>query len=137
MRFPRVVKVVEGLVKTFMPGTGVKSCSANQTPALRTKVLEEFSKEDSDLRVLVVHYSVAGVGINLTAASHLLLYDDFLPHEKTQLKGRLVRMGQKNDLVSVTTLDSLRFEKSYTQRKATVLYELEALGTICALSSSG
>ena len=125
VRFPRVVKVVEGLVKTFMPGTGVKSCSANQTPALRTKVLEDFSKEDSDLRVLVVHYSVAGVGINLTAASHLLLYDDFLPHEKTQLKGRLVRMGQKNDLVTVTTLDSLRFEKSYIQRKATVLYELE------------
>lgn len=135
VRFPRVVRVVESLVKKANPDLKVKAVSASQDPERRASILEEFSKEDSDLSVLVIQYSVAGVGINLTSASHLLLYDHFLPHEATQLKGRLLRMGQKNDTISVTTLDSLPFQKSYPQRKATVLYELEKAAQALSLAT--
>jgi len=124
VRFPRIVKVLERLLKTNFPETKVKCCYVNQTPERRMTILDSFAR-DSSIKVLIVQYSVAGVGINLTAASHLLTYDSFLSYEFDQLKGRLLRMGQKNEVVDVTILEDLDYEKSYLSRKGAVIYELD------------
>jgi len=63
-------------------------------PSARADVIKRFQTSPS-LRVLIVQYSVAGTGIDLTAANHVFSFDPLLPSTlKTQLIGRVHRYGQ-------------------------------------------
>lgn len=63
-------------------------------PSSRSDTIKRFQTSPS-LRVLIVQYSVAGTGIDLTAANHVFSFDPLLPSSlKTQLIGRIHRYGQ-------------------------------------------
>ncbi|VDN17401.1 unnamed protein product [Gongylonema pulchrum] len=53
-----------------------------------------------------------GLGINLTAANHIILHDiDFNPYNDKQAEGRCHRMGQKKDVYVVRLISAETIEE--------------------------
>lgn len=60
----------------------------------RQSLIERFQSE-SDLFIFLLSTKAGGLGINLTAASHIILHDiDFNPYNDKQAEDRCHRLGQ-------------------------------------------
>lgn len=65
---------------------------------VRQALVDEFT-EDEDIPVFLLSTKAGGMGINLTAASVVILFDqDFNPHNDKQAADRAYRIGQKRDV---------------------------------------
>ncbi|KZT56567.1 hypothetical protein CALCODRAFT_435549 [Calocera cornea HHB12733] len=65
---------------------------------VRQSLVDEFS-EENDIPVFLLSTKAGGMGINLTAASVVVLFDqDFNPHNDRQAADRAYRIGQKRDV---------------------------------------
>jgi SWI/SNF-related matrix-associated actin-dependent regulator 1 of chromatin subfamily A len=65
---------------------------------LRQSLVDEFN-ENSDIGVFLLSTRAGGMGINLTAASVVILFDqDFNPHNDKQAADRAYRIGQTRDV---------------------------------------
>jgi len=66
---------------------------------VRQSLVDQFTKEDMKLPVFLLSTKAGGMGINLTAASVVILFDqDFNPHNDKQAQDRAYRIGQKQDV---------------------------------------
>ena len=64
----------------------------------RLGLVDEFN-QDETIPVFLLSTKAGGMGINLTAASVVILYDqDFNPHNDKQAADRAYRIGQKRDV---------------------------------------
>ncbi|EJD36051.1 hypothetical protein AURDEDRAFT_117177 [Auricularia subglabra TFB-10046 SS5] len=64
----------------------------------RLGLVDEFNQDES-IEVFLLSTKAGGMGINLTAASVVILFDqDFNPHNDKQAADRAYRIGQKNDV---------------------------------------
>lgn len=75
----------------------------------RQSLVDEFT-EDEDITVFLLSTKAGGVGINLTAASVVVIYDqDFNPHNDRQAADRAYRIGQerKVEVIKLITKDSI------------------------------
>ena len=69
------------------------------TPVDERQVLVDEFNEDKDLSVFLLSTKAGGMGINLTAASVVILFDqDFNPHNDRQAQDRAYRIGQTRDV---------------------------------------
>lgn len=60
--------------------------------------MDEFNEDDS-IPVFLLSTKAGGMGINLTAASVVVLFDqDFNPHNDRQAADRAYRIGQKRNV---------------------------------------
>ena len=81
----------------------------------RQKVIDEFEKND-EVRVFLLSTRAGGFGINLTAASVVVLFDlDFNPFNDAQAEDRAHRVGQTRDvtvykLLTTETIEERIFE---------------------------
>jgi len=65
---------------------------------VRQALVDEFT-EDEGIPVFLLSTKAGGMGINLTAASVVILFDqDFNPHNDKQAADRAYRIGQKRDV---------------------------------------
>ena len=67
----------------------------------------------------VTHTSAGGMGINLTAASVVIIYDqDFNPHNDLQAADRAYRIGQQRDVdvMKLITKGTIEVRSTITQR---------------------
>ncbi|KAF9033295.1 hypothetical protein BDZ89DRAFT_947818 [Hymenopellis radicata] len=65
---------------------------------VRQSLVDEFT-EDDDIPVFLLSTKAGGMGINLTAASVVIMFDqDFNPHNDRQAQDRAYRIGQKRDV---------------------------------------
>ena len=65
---------------------------------VRQGLVDEFT-EDESIQVFLLSTKAGGLGINLTAASVVILFDqDFNPHNDRQAADRAYRIGQKRDV---------------------------------------
>ncbi|KAF9227391.1 hypothetical protein BS17DRAFT_727605 [Gyrodon lividus] len=65
---------------------------------VRQSLVDEFT-EDESIPVFLLSTKAGGMGINLTAASVVILFDqDFNPHNDRQAQDRAYRIGQKRDV---------------------------------------
>ncbi|KAJ6499246.1 SNF2 family N-terminal domain-containing protein [Mycena sanguinolenta] len=65
---------------------------------VRQSLVDEFSEQES-ISVFLLSTKAGGMGINLTAASVVIMYDqDFNPHNDRQAQDRAYRIGQKRDV---------------------------------------
>nr|VWO95022.1 Uncharacterized protein [Ganoderma boninense] len=65
---------------------------------VRQSLVDEFS-EDESIPVFLLSTKAGGMGINLTAASVVIMFDqDFNPHNDKQAQDRAYRIGQKRDV---------------------------------------
>ncbi|KAI9632463.1 putative Swi2/Snf2-related ATPase, component of the SWR1 complex [Dioszegia hungarica] len=75
----------------------------------RQALVDEFT-DDSDITVFLLSTKAGGVGINLTAASVVVIYDqDFNPHNDRQAADRAYRIGQEREVevIKLITKDSI------------------------------
>ncbi|EJF65407.1 hypothetical protein DICSQDRAFT_51421 [Dichomitus squalens LYAD-421 SS1] len=65
---------------------------------VRQSLVDEFT-EDESIPVFLLSTKAGGMGINLTAASVVIMFDqDFNPHNDKQAQDRAYRIGQKRDV---------------------------------------
>lgn len=65
---------------------------------VRQSLVDEFNEDDS-ITVFLLSTKAGGMGINLTAASVVVMFDqDFNPHNDRQAQDRAYRIGQKRDV---------------------------------------
>ncbi|AFR99038.2 hypothetical protein C343_07023 [Cryptococcus neoformans C23] len=75
----------------------------------RQSLVDEFN-DDTDITVFLLSTKAGGVGINLTAASVVVIYDqDFNPHNDRQAADRAYRIGQerKVEVIKLITKNSI------------------------------
>lgn len=85
-------EVVEQIAKTF--GRSCVAVYGNTTIKARDKHVEDFQNNE-DIELFVGNIKAAGVGITLTASSHVVFVEqDWVPGNVTQAEDRTHRMGQ-------------------------------------------
>ncbi|EFO23163.2 SNF2 family domain-containing protein [Loa loa] len=107
------------------------------TPVMeRQDVINEYNSSP-DLFVFLLSTKAGGLGINLTAANHIILHDiDFNPYNDKQAEGRCHRMGQTKDVfvVRLISADTVEEEMLALAQKKLEL-EKEVTGTSAAENS--
>ncbi|CAJ0587734.1 unnamed protein product, partial [Mesorhabditis spiculigera] len=101
-----------------------------QTPVLdRQDLINEFN-EDPSIFVFLLSTRAGGLGINLTAANHIIIHDiDFNPYNDKQAEDRCHRLGQKKP-VHVVRLVSKDTVEEGMERLAKRKLELEREVTV-------
>jgi SWI/SNF-related matrix-associated actin-dependent regulator 1 of chromatin subfamily A len=65
---------------------------------VRQSLVDEFNEDDS-ITIFLLSTKAGGMGINLTSASVVVMFDqDFNPHNDRQAQDRAYRIGQKRDV---------------------------------------
>jgi ATP-dependent DNA helicase len=73
----------------------------------RQQYIDEFNDSSNDLFVFLLSTRAGGLGINLTAADTVILFDsDWNPHQDSQAQDRCHRIGQKRPVVVYRLLTS-------------------------------
>ncbi|VDM20281.1 unnamed protein product [Wuchereria bancrofti] len=107
------------------------------TPVMeRQDVINEYNSSP-DLFVFLLSTKAGGLGINLTAANHIILHDiDFNPYNDKQAEGRCHRMGQTKEVfvVRLISADTVEEEMLALAQKKLEL-EKEVTGANTAESS--
>ncbi|KAL3124144.1 hypothetical protein niasHT_004733 [Heterodera trifolii] len=82
------------------------------TPVLeRQELINKFNNESTDFSIFLLSTKAGGLGINLTAANHIIIHDiDFNPYNDKQAEDRCHRMGQTKEvhvfrLISKNTIE--------------------------------
>ncbi|GJJ06223.1 hypothetical protein Clacol_000413 [Clathrus columnatus] len=94
--FSQVLDILQAILKNrktkFLVLTGSTAVDVRQA------LVDEFN-EDESIPVFLLSTKAGGMGINLTAASVVVLFDqDFNPHNDRQAADRAYRIGQKQDV---------------------------------------
>ncbi|KAG2015484.1 SNF2-family ATP dependent chromatin remodeling factor snf21 [Coprinopsis cinerea AmutBmut pab1-1] len=95
-QFTQILDILQVILKNkgikFLVLTG-------STPVdVRQSLVDEFT-EDEDIPIFLLSTKAGGMGINLTAASVVVMFDqDFNPHNDKQAQDRAYRIGQKRDV---------------------------------------
>ena len=94
---------------------------------VRQALVDEFN-EDESITVFLLSTKAGGMGINLTAASVVILFDqDFNPHNDRQAADRAYRIGQKRDVDVVKLITKGSIEEDLLRLGATKLALDEAV----------
>jgi len=99
-QFTQVLDILQAILKQkeirYLLLTGSTAVDVRQS------LVDEFSETDA-ISVFLLSTKAGGMGINLTAASVVIMFDqDFNPHNDRQAQDRAYRIGQKHD-VDVTS----------------------------------
>lgn len=85
---------------------------------MRQEAIDRYSKKDSDKFVFLLCTRAGGLGINLTAADTVIIYDsDWNPQNDLQAQARCHRIGQKKNvtiyrLITTNTYEREMFDKA-------------------------
>ena len=90
-----------------------------QTPVIsRNKFMEEFNSEGNQVRVFILSTRTGGLGINLAAASIVIILDsDWNPQMDLQAMDRAHRMGQKQDVTVYRLITRDSVEEKIIERQ--------------------
>jgi len=95
-QFTQVLDILQAVLKNrkikYLLLTGSTAVDVRQS------LVDEFN-EDESITVFLLSTKAGGMGINLTAASVVVMFDqDFNPHNDRQAQDRAYRIGQKRDV---------------------------------------
>jgi chromodomain-helicase-DNA-binding protein 7 len=85
---------------------------------MRQEAIDRYSKKDSEKFVFLLCTRAGGLGINLTAADTVIIYDsDWNPQNDLQAQARCHRIGQKKNvtiyrLITTNTYEREMFDKA-------------------------
>jgi SWI/SNF-related matrix-associated actin-dependent regulator of chromatin subfamily A-like protein 1 len=119
--------VIAGLAERF--GTAAVTITGADSPIRRQAAVDAL-QTDPSVRLLAGNIQAAGVGINLTAATHVVFNDlDWVPGNHWQAEDRIYRIGQTSTafatyLYAPGTLDS--YVAALLEEKARTIGVLEA-----------
>ncbi|GJE95475.1 ATP-dependent helicase [Phanerochaete sordida] len=114
-------RVLEHQKVKFVVLTGSTPVDARQS------LVDEFT-EDESIQVFLLSTKAGGMGINLTAASVVIMFDqDFNPHNDKQAQDRAYRIGQKRDVDVVKLITKGSIEEDMLELGMTKLALDEAV----------
>ena len=91
-------EVIDKIYDALKPGTAVKF-DGRTSMSMRDKAVHTFQQNDQ-IRVFVGGIKAAGVGITLTASSHVIFAElDWVPGVMSQAEDRCHRIGQHNSVL--------------------------------------
>ncbi|KAE9411430.1 hypothetical protein BT96DRAFT_12158 [Gymnopus androsaceus JB14] len=94
---------------------------------VRQSLVDEFT-EDLSIPIFLLSTKAGGMGINLTAASVVIMFDqDFNPHNDRQAQDRAYRIGQKRDVDVVKLISRGTIEEDMLKLSAMKLALDEAV----------
>ena len=83
----------------------------------RQTAIDAFSREDSDCFIFLLSTRAGGLGINLTAADTVVIYDsDWNPQNDSQATARCHRIGQKQEVTVYRLLTQNTYEYEMFER---------------------
>ncbi|RHY47090.1 hypothetical protein DYB30_012496 [Aphanomyces astaci] len=83
----------------------------------RQRSMDTFNDPTGGLQVFLLSTRAGGLGINLTGADTVILYDsDWNPHQDNQAQDRCHRIGQTKDVVVYRLITENSFENRMLQR---------------------
>ncbi|KAG8863277.1 hypothetical protein FRB96_008768 [Tulasnella sp. 330] len=108
--FSQFTQVLD-IIKAIFAHKGIKYLVLTGTTAVdeRQGLVDEFN-EDETIPVFLLSTKAGGMGINLTAACVVIIFDqDFNPHNDKQAMDRCYRIGQKRDVevIKLLTKDTI------------------------------
>jgi SWI/SNF-related matrix-associated actin-dependent regulator 1 of chromatin subfamily A len=95
-QFTKVMDVLEAVFET----KGITFCRLDGATNIadRQSIIDEFHT-DEDIKVFMLSTRAGGVGINLTCANRVVIFDSgFNPHDDVQAENRSHRLGQTRDV---------------------------------------
>lgn len=106
------------------------SILTGSTPVdVRQTLVDEFT-EDTNIPVFLLSTRAGGMGINLTAASVVIMFDqDFNPHNDKQAQDRAYRIGQKRDVEVIKLISRGTIEEDILKLGQTKLALDEAVAS--------
>ena len=117
------VRIINGLTKS-------KATSANPANQTRGKILSEF-RESSGFGVLILSPFVAGIGLTITEANHVIHYGRWWnPAVESQATDRAYRIGQEKEVfvhLPILRDDTGRIPSSFDQKLDKLLSEKQKL----------
>ena len=99
MRLPQFTQVLD-ILQAILKHKKIKYLLLTGSTAVdvRQSLVDEFN-EDESITVFLLSTKAGGMGINLTSASVVVMFDqDFNPHNDRQAQDRAYRIGQKRDV---------------------------------------
>ncbi|KAF8893799.1 SNF2 family N-terminal domain-containing protein [Infundibulicybe gibba] len=124
-QFTQILDILQAVLKNkriqYLLLTGSTPVDVRQT------LVDEFTEDDS-IPVFLLSTKAGGMGINLTAASVVIMFDqDFNPHNDRQAQDRAYRIGQKRDVEVVKLISRGTIEEDMLKLGETKLALDEAV----------
>lgn len=95
-QFTQILDILQAILK--LKNTKYLILTGSTAVDVRQSLVDEFT-EDESIPVFLLSTKAGGMGINLTAASVVIMFDqDFNPHNDRQAQDRAYRIGQKRDV---------------------------------------
>ncbi|KAF1983741.1 hypothetical protein K402DRAFT_396487 [Aulographum hederae CBS 113979] len=92
-----MLDILEKYIKN-MAGFNYRRMDGNTSIKVRQTLVDEFNQEP-DLHVFLLTTKVGGLGVNLTGANRIIIYDpDWNPSTDIQARERAWRLGQKREV---------------------------------------
>ncbi len=109
--FSQFVSMLE-LLEQFLDRTGFRSQTLHGgiTASNRHRAITRFC-ENGEVDVFLISTKAGGVGINLTAATEIIIFDsDWNPQNDIQATARAHRIGQKHEVTVYRLITSSSYE---------------------------
>lgn len=111
-----MLDILEKYVKS-MRGFTYRRMDGNTPIQLRQNMVDEFNN-DPDLHVFLLTTKVGGLGINLTGADRVIIYDpDWNPSTDLQARERAWRLGQKREVTIYRLMTAGTIEEKIYHRQ--------------------
>jgi DNA excision repair protein ERCC-6 len=111
-----MLDILEKYVKS-MRGLKYRRMDGNTPIHLRQSMVDEFNN-DPDLHVFLLTTKVGGLGINLTGADRVIIYDpDWNPSTDLQARERAWRLGQKREVTIYRLMTAGTIEEKIYHRQ--------------------
>ncbi|KAL9129191.1 MAG: hypothetical protein Q9217_002295 [Psora testacea] len=111
-----MLDILEKFIKTM---DGVKYRRMDGTTAIRTRqdLVDEFNNNE-DAHVFLLTTKVGGLGVNLTGADRVIIYDpDWNPSTDVQARERAWRLGQKREVMIYRLMTAGTIEEKIYHRQ--------------------
>lgn len=112
-----MLQIAQKALKSFRPQFNFCTMTGSTPINQRSNIIETFNT-DKSLFIFLLTTRVGGLGINLTSANRIIIFDpDWNPSTDNQAKERIYRFGQKSDvqMYRLITRDTLE-EKIYQKQ---------------------
>ncbi|KDQ57509.1 hypothetical protein JAAARDRAFT_130772 [Jaapia argillacea MUCL 33604] len=124
-QFTQILDILQAILK--QKSTKYLILTGSTPVDVRQALVDEFT-EDESIPVFLLSTKAGGMGINLTAASVVIMFDqDFNPHNDRQAQDRAYRIGQKRDVEVVKLITKGTIEEDMLRLGETKLALDEAV----------
>lgn len=111
-----MLDILEKLVRT-LPGFQFRRMDGSTPIKVRQSMVDEFNN-DPNIHVFLLTTRVGGLGVNLTGADRVIIYDpDWNPSTDIQARERAWRLGQKRDVTVYRLMTAGTIEEKIYHRQ--------------------